>query len=480
MDLPVYDVLRQAAAQWPQRPAVIDESGTMSFDALWKETELLKNQLLQQGIKNGHAVGMKARNGRFFIIGLFAVAGCGAAVMPLYHLLKQEETDQCIAEAGLHFLLEEYSNADIENSAEPRKQLPLSGGGFYFSPADINADFPFAPHVKQPVFVRFTSGTTGKSKGVVLSQKTVIDRIEAANRGLELGPEDVVVWVLPMAYHFVVSIVLYVRFGAAIAVVGDFLARNIIRMTNDHGGTMIYASPLQIRLLAHDKSGEQLPSLKKIISTSAGIGLDVCNAFRERFGKDVSQAYGIIEIGLPMMNLRKSAEYPDAVGYALPGYDIGILDENYQPLPAGRTGFLGIRGPGMFDAYLKPARRSEEVLVNGYFLTADYASKTEDGLVKIEGRAKSVINVSGIKVFPEEVEAVIESYPGVRMARVSSVPHPLMGQLIEAEIVVELQAEIDTEKIMTFCRQKLSNFKAPQRMRIVESLEMTSTGKLKR
>ncbi|MBN8783533.1 MAG: hypothetical protein ABS85_08940 [Sphingobacteriales bacterium SCN 48-20] len=477
-DLPVYEVLRQAAINWPQRPAVIDEYGTMTFDMLWNETELLKAQLQQQGVTTGHAVGMKAHNGRYFIIGLFAVAGCGAAVMPLYHLLKKEETAQCIADAGLHFLLEEYIG--ITNENDQREPLALSGGGFYFSPTTINADYPFAPLVDHPVFVRFTSGTTGTSKGVVLSQKTVIDRIEAANRGLELGPEDVVVWVLPMAYHFVVSIVLYVRFGAAIAVVSDFLARNIIRMTNDHNGTMIYASPLQIRLMAHDKSEEQLPSLKKIISTSAGIGVDVCNDFRARFGKDVSQAYGIIEIGLPMMNLRKSAEHPDAVGYALPGYDIGILDDNYQPLPPGHTGYLGIRGPGMFDAYLKPAKRSAAVLVNGYFLTADYASKTEDGLVKIEGRAKSVINVSGIKVFPEEVEAVIETYPGILQAKVSSVPHPLMGQLIEAEIVVEKNADINIEKVMTYCRQKLSNFKAPQRMRVVESLEMTSTGKLKR
>jgi len=477
-DLPVYEVLRQAAINWPQRPAVIDEYGTMTFDMLWNETELLKAQLQQQGVTTGHAVGMKAHNGRYFIIGLFAVAGCGAAVMPLYHLLKKEETAQCIADAGLHFLLEEYIG--ITNENDQREPLALSGGGFYFSPTTINADYPFAPLVDHPVFVRFTSGTTGTSKGVVLSQKTVIDRIEAANRGLELGPEDVVVWVLPMAYHFVVSIVLYVRFGAAIAVVSDFLARNIIRMTNDHNGTMIYASPLQIRLMAHDKSEEQLPSLKKIISTSAGIGVDVYNDFRARFGKDVSQAYGIIEIGLPMMNLRKSAEHPDAVGYALPGYDIGILDDNYQPLPPGHTGYLGIRGPGMFDAYLKPAKRSAAVLVNGYFLTADYASKTEDGLVKIEGRAKSVINVSGIKVFPEEVEAVIETYPGILQAKVSSVPHPLMGQLIEAEIVVEKNADINIEKVMTYCRQKLSNFKAPQRMRVVESLEMTSTGKLKR
>ena len=173
-------------------------------------------------------------------------------------------------------------------------------------------------------------------------------------KGFELGPADTVIWVLPMAYHFIVSIVLYVRFGAAIAVAKDFLAKNIIEITNRHKGTLLYASPVQIRLLANDAGTEQMPSFKKVISTSAAIALDVCKAFKKRFNIDVSQAYGIIEIGLPILNFVKSAEHPEAVGYALPGYTVDILDENNNPLPDGSIGNLGIKGPGMFDAYLLP------------------------------------------------------------------------------------------------------------------------------
>ena len=156
--------------------------------------------------------------------------------------------------------------------------------------------------------MRFTSGTTGKSKGVLISHQSVVERIEGANKGLALGPTDTVVWVLPMAYHFVVSIVLYIRFGTAIAIAKDFLARNIIDITNRHNGTLLYASPVQIRLLANDTGTTQMLTLKKVISTSAAISLDVCLAFKQRFNIDVSQAYGIIEIGLPMINFKKSAD----------------------------------------------------------------------------------------------------------------------------------------------------------------------------
>jgi len=476
--LPVYDVLKTAAEQWPGKPAVHDEQGSITFQELWVATEQLREQLLAQGIRPGMGVGMMAHNGRNFIIGLFAVVGCGATVMPIYHQLKKTEIDDILQEAQLHAVIDDKSG--IQPLETMQAEIGTAYGAFRVGFTINDNPLPYAAHVKEPAFVRFTSGTTGKSKGVIISHQSVIERIEGANHGLQLGPGDTVVWMLPMAYHFVVSIVLYIRYGAAIAVAKDFLARNIIAVTNQHNGTLLYASPMQIRLLANDTGNEQMPTLKKAISTSAAISLDVCNTFKKRFGIDVSQAYGIIEIGLPMMNFVKSAEHPDAVGYALPGYEVAMLDEEGNVLPKGETGQLGIRGPGMFDAYLLPAQLRNDVLVNGYFLTADYASMAPDGLIKIEGRAKSVINISGIKVFPEEVEAVIETYPGVAQARISSMPHPLMGQLIEAEVVAEPAAVLDIEAILTYCKKRLSTFKAPQRLKIVESLPMTATGKLKR
>lgn len=474
----VYDVLRNAATQWPNNPAVHDEHGSLSFAQLFGETEALRSQLLELGIGNGMGVGVKAKNGRHFIIGIFAVVGCGAAVMPMSHQLKKAEIDDILEEAQLHAILDDRSS--VQPLPNIDAVIPVNIGSFRFDFTAVDRSQTFAAHVQHPAFMRFTSGTTGKSKGVIVSHQSVIERIEGANKGLELGPTDTVVWVLPMAYHFMVSIVLYIRFGTAIAVAKDFLARNIIDITNRYNGTMLYASPVQIRLLANDASKEQMPSLKKVISTSAGIALDVCIAFKDRFNIDVSQAYGIIEIGLPMINFVKSAEYPDAVGYALPDYTVEILDDNNELVPVGSVGHLAIKGPGMFDAYLLPPALRDEVLKNGYFLTADYASKAPDGLIKIEGRSKSVINVSGIKIFPEEIEAVLENIHEIKQARVSASPHPLLGQIIEGEIVLHEGKTVDIEDVLTWCRKRLSSFKAPQRLTIVKELPMTGSGKLQR
>lgn len=477
-ELLVYEILKDAAQKWPNRPAVYDDHGMMTFGELYAQTETLRLNLIDLGLKSGMGIAVKARNGRNFIMGIFAGVGCGAAVMPMSHQLKKAEIEVILEEAALHVIIDDMSG--IAPILAVDAVIAMQVESFSFSFTNMGQPGPYAAHVHMPAFIRFTSGTTGKSKGVIVSHQSVIERIEGANKALCLGTDDTVVWVLPMAYHFIVSVVLYVRFGAAIAVAKDFLAKSIIDITNKQQGTLLYASPIQIRLLSNDTGPDQMPSLKKVISTSAGISVDVCEAFKKRFNIDVSQAYGIIEIGLPMINFIKSAEHPEAVGYALPGYTVDILDDKFNILPPGSIGYLAIKGPGMFDAYLLPATLRADVLTNGYFLTADYASIAPDGLIKIEGRAKSVINVSGIKVFPEEVEAVLEMVPEIKLARISSSPHPLMGQIIEGELVLHEGETIDVEDVLTYCRKRLSTFKAPQRLKIVDSLPMTKTGKLQR
>jgi acyl-coenzyme A synthetase/AMP-(fatty) acid ligase len=475
-NFPVYNVLKEAAEKWPNAPAVFDEFGTLSFQELFDESEVLKLKLLELGIRPGMGIGVMARNSRNFIIGIFAVIGCGATVMPMSHQLKGAEIDDVLREAKLHGILDDqHGICPIEGE---KLIIPMKIEAFRFSYSTIDKEHIFAPHVEHPAFMRFTSGTTGKSKGVIISHRSAIERVTCANKVLELGPSDTVVWVLPMAYHFVVSILLYVKYGAAIAIAKDFLPQNIIDIAKEHKGTLLYASPMQIRLLAHSKGDEVMPDLKMVISTSAAISSDVCLDFYKRFNLHVSQAYGIIEIGLPMINYIRSSENPEAVGQVLPDYDVQILDDDYTVLPPGEVGRLGIKGPGMFDAYLTPPTLREEVLVNGYFLTADFATKSIDGLVKVEGREKSVINISGNKVFPEEVEGVLETIPEIKMAKISGTPHPLMGQIVQAELILQDGCTIDVEEVLTYCRKRLSTYKIPQRVKIVDDLPMTSSGKL--
>lgn len=474
----VYDIIHRAAVNWGDKPAIYDEYGILTFKELETEVTGLTEKLKALGVSEGNAIGVIARNSRQFIIGIFAGIGCGATVMPLSHQMRKSEIEQVIVEAGLHFIIDDKSGQAISTIA--KEEIPLSIGAFRFAETDAPKTECFAPHVKDPAFIRFTSGTTGKSKGVVVSHQSVLERIEAANKALHLGPGDTVVWVLPMAYHFMVSIVLYIYYGTAIAIVKDFMAKTILEYTNKYNGTLLYASPMHIRMLAGDTSGAAMPSLKTVISTSAGVSLEACVAFKERFGIDVSQAYGIIEIGLPIINHKKSADHPEAVGHALPDYQVEILDEHNTILPAGSIGKLAIKGPGMFDGYLSPPRKRDEVLNDGWFMTGDLASKTESGLIKVEGREKSMINVSGNKVFPEEVETVLNAHTAVALSKIFGNKHPLMGEIVEANVVLKPGQEISGEALITWCRQRLSTYKVPQIVHFVDTIEMTGSGKVAR
>jgi long-chain acyl-CoA synthetase len=474
----VFEILRESAMKWPQKPAVHDEHGTVTFSELLHEAGYLRDILLKKGVGKGMGIGVMARNGRNFISGIFGALGTGATVMPMSHQLKPAEIENMLDETKLHFILDDYSGVNPTN--KPGEDIPVQKGKFRFVSTGIDSKRVFAPHVNDPAFIRFTSGTTGKSKGVIVSHTSVTERVDAANKALLLGPDDTVVWVLPMAYHFIVSIMLYIRYGAAIAVCRDFLAHTILDYTNRYNGTLLYASPMHIRLLGSDTSGTGLSTLRHVISTSTGISVNVCQNFKKRYGIDVSQAYGIIEIGLPIINYQKSVEHPDAVGYALPDYEVEILDETGGVMPAGVVGQLAMRGPGMFDAYLTPPQTRNEILKNGWFYTADYAVKSSDGLITVKGRQKSMINVSGNKVFAEEVEAVLDSHPAVAASRIYGVAHPLMGEIIQAEVVLSENAQAGTEELLHYCRQRLSTYKLPQRIKFVEHLPMTGSGKIVR
>jgi acyl-coenzyme A synthetase/AMP-(fatty) acid ligase len=474
----VPNLLYQAAERWPGNPAIHDEHGTMTYAELAVLVKKTKENLKSLGIAPGMGVGVMGKNSRYFVAACFAVMDCGAVVMPVSNQMKADEVDDAVQTARLHAILDDQSSVVPNGEAVGTVEFPQQPWRLFFNPNTDKAK-PFAPHAKHPALIRFTSGTTGTSKGVILSHEGIAERTEAANKVLQLGPGDAVTWILSMAYHFVVSIILYLRYGSAIVICENFLADNIIELTNRHRATLIYGSPMHIRLLASDQSGRQMPSLKRVISTSTAISKAQCEAFQQRFGLPVSQAYGIIEVGLPIINVEKSGEFPDAVGYALPDYQVEMLDDEGNILPPGETGHLAMRGPGMLEAYLEPPRCQEEILKNGWFYTGDLASKRPDGLIRIEGRKKSMINVSGNKVFPEEVEAVLSQHPAVQLCRASGFMHRFLGECVQAEIVLKNDAERpDVEALLSFCRQRLSTYKIPQKVEFVESLPMTDSGKL--
>jgi len=476
----VFETLSHAARQWPERPAIVEAAGTLDYRSLWREIEALRVQLDRRGVRHGQGVGVLARNGRAFVIAALAASGCGAVVMPIYHLLKPGEIAEMLARAPLSAVIEEGNHPHvIEGSLdqlELRDRTPLR-----YTRLTGRESSVLVPWLRDAAFVRFTSGTTGRAKGVILTHEGVLERIHAANLGLGLGPSDTVVWVLPMAYHFFVSILLYLEVGATIVVTQDHLADSILDAAAQHDATFLYAAPMHIRMLAADASGRPLPQkLQRVMSVSSRLPPQTAREFAARYRVPVAQGYGIIEVGLPIVNMADAANRPEAIGRLLPDFDAAILDETMSPVVNGATGQLALCGPGLFAGYLDPPLRREEVLRDGWFLTGDLVHRNRAGLLTVDGRTKSVINVAGHKVFPEDVASVLDQHPAVLRSRVTARPHHQLGEVVHAEIQLREGIEtIGTEELLAFCRRRLSSQMVPVSIEVRGEVEITPSGKVR-
>ncbi len=475
----VYDTLCQAARQWPDRPAIIDSAGGLDYQSLWREVEALRAELGRLDVRPGQGIGVWARNGRALVIGALAALGCGAVVMPIHHQIKADELAEMLARAPLCAILDDGFR--MNPAGKTTRSLTLSGRARLHFTRLHTQQAPLASEFENAAFVRFTSGTTGAAKGVVLTHRGVLERLAAANRGLGLSCNDTVLWVLPTAYHFYVSILLYLQVGATVVVSADYLAESILDVAFLHQATFLYVTPMHVRMLSSEGSRRKLPaSLKRVMSVSSRLDPQVARDFLARYGVPVAQGYGIIEVGLPIVNIDEAVEHPEAIGRPLPDFDAAIFDEAHHPVSPGKTGQLALRGPGMFAGYLSPSRRREEVLREGWFLTGDLAHCDAAGRIVLDGRTSSVIHTAGHKVFPEEVAAVLDQHPAVLRSRVTSRPHPQLGEAVHAEVQLRNGSVPGlSEEILGFCRRRLSNHKVPSTLEFVTELNLTPSGKVR-
>ncbi len=469
-------ILRASA----DRPALIAEGVTLSFSDLLEQVSRVAAWLdrcpefRREGVSR---VGLACGNGVDYIVLALAILKVGACLVPVAEELTDTERAEVIERTGLCGVIlgkgESWKKDGVRSVEKSTGAcwVPLAGGLLENEDALLALD---------PAFIRFSSGTTGRSKGVVLSHQKLRERIIAANAALEIGPGDRVLWMLPMAHHFAVSIILYLYHGACTVIGTSHLAEEILETARATRATVIYGAPFHHSLLASDRGGYAWPDLRLAVSTAAPLPASIAGRFRERFGKPLVQGLGIIEIGLPLLNTGGAGDSPTAVGRPLPAFDVELRDEEGIPVAVGKVGEIWIRGPGMFDAYLSPWQTLDEICVDGWFATGDLAEMDAAGRVYLKGRRKSVLNVSGMKVFPEEVEQVIERHPGVRRCRVRGSAHAVLGTLPVADVILHAGKTMIARELIDWCRKSLSIYKVPVRVKFVDELPLTASGKIRR
>lgn len=485
----VFDFVVEQAERQPDHPAVVEAGArTLTYGELVANVRRRAAELQRVGIKPSWRVGMIVPQGVEFIETALAILAAGACMVPIADDHPRATIADIVRRAHLHALL--HRNAGVVQGSEEHAHEPSRVGNLSLSLISSIATDRLDPDVERafaatgPAYLRFTSGTTSERKGVVIGHARILERLEAANRGLAIGPDDRVLWLLPMAHHFVVSILLYLRYGATILLPANSLAPAILDLASRERATVLYASPHHMKVLAKDASGARLDSLRLTISTAEGLRADVAKEFAARYGIAIVQALGIMEVGLPVMNTASAATKPDALGRPQPAYKVWLRGDDGSPAAGDRaetSGEICIRGPGMLDAYLDPWTPARDILEHDGFRTGDQGWFDADGDLRLAGRRAARINMAGMKFFCEEVEAVLDTHPAIERSRVSAKQHPHLGELPVAEIVLAPGAEAPTPKeLTTFCRGQLAGYMVPRTFDVVAELELTPTGKLTR
>jgi long-chain acyl-CoA synthetase len=474
----IFEIIKKETDIHRQRTAVIEGQERITYGQLISASEQVAESLRYMGVCRFQRVGLLCDDSIDYIIASLAILSLSAAVVPISPEQTAEEIATVIDRIDVDFIVAEPRL--LKN--EQHILLPTTGfikKEFSIVQRTVKANPPAEYFTSNPAFIRFSSGTTGTSKGVVLSHKAIIDRTDAADKGMQITAEDVVLWVLSMSYHFVVSILLFLRRGATIVLCSQRFPEALFDGIVVHRGTFIYASPFHYNLLSHSDvlASDSMQQVRMAISTAMKLPEEIAEVFFDKFGFELTEAYGIIEVGLPFIKLSGGRDKRGSVGRALPDFDLRL-----DTLDADGIGEIFIRGKGMLDAYFSPWQEREDILQNGWFRTGDLGKIDEDGFLYIVGRDKDVINFAGMKIFAQEVESVINQYPHVKESLVYGAPHSQYGELPTAKVVF-IEVIVDDavlDDLRRFCYQRLAQYKVPKEFQFAEHLPKTASGKIKR
>lgn len=452
--------LEATAARHPDRPAVIWDGGALTHRQLHRRAAAFARFLHVAGRGPGDRIALAIDNRWPFVAALLGALKLGATVAPLDPRLTREERAAVLQ--------------DLRPAAVAHEVV------------GDEADWPTHPAPPGPALVLYTSGSTGRPRGALLSHRALAFAIASwAGPVLALEPDDVVLAGLPLSHSLGLNGALLAPLlaGAAVVLLERFTAEAALGAIAAHGVTVFPGVATMFRrcLAAAGPDGGPLRGLRLAAAGAGPCPWDLVQEWRERTGSRLLRGYGMTELFRPVSHLAADPEdHPDAVGRAVPGVEVRVVDGAGRPRPPGAVGELWIRSPAALDGYLGPPEDTAAVPGDGWFRTGDLASVSAAGWVRIEGRLRERILRGGYSVFPAEVEAVLAAHPAVAEAAVVGVPDDELGEEVAAFVALREGATADAAGLLAWCRDRLAAFKYPRKVVILPGLPKGPTGKVQK
>jgi len=448
-------LLETAARAHGRRTALTWDGGALSYSELDARACALARSLDARGVRAGDRVAIAIPNRWQFVVGVLGALKAGATVAPLDPLLTGEERAAIVADLAPRLVIDDApADETTWKTSEPRG----------------------------PALVLYTSGSTGRPKGAALSHAAVAFALSSwAEPVMALKPDDVVLAALPLSHSYGLNGALLAPLlaGAGVRLVERFTADGVAELLARGDATVFPGVATMFRRLLDLDGFRGGPALRLALSGAAPCPFEIAREFRARTGVRILRGYGMTELFRPISYLAADAEdRPDAIGRAVPGVELQVVDEAGRTLDADSIGELLIRTPAALDGYLGASLDTTAALRDGWFHTGDLASVTVDGWVRITGRKRERILRGGYSVFPPEIESVLLGHPEVAEAAVVGLPHPELGEEIAAFVALRPGAGASADDLVAYCRDRLAAFKYPRRVTLVAALPRSATGKV--
>ncbi|MEL6641154.1 MAG: malonyl-CoA synthase [Pseudomonadota bacterium] len=330
----------------------------------------------------------------------------------------------------------------------------------------------------------YTSGTTGRSKGAMLSHKNLLSNAQVLTSHWKMTASDGLIHALPIfhTHGLFVAVNTCLMAGARIRLIETFSVDAILAALP--AATMMMGVPtFYTRLLDDDRfTGALAADMRLFISGSAPLLAETHTAFEDLTGHRILERYGMTETNMITSNPYDGNRVAGTVGFALPGTEVRIVDpETAEKKPSGEIGVIEVRGDNVFQGYWNmPEKTAEELRPDGFFVTGDLAIASEDGRITIVGRAKDLIISGGYNIYPKEIEDVLNDVDGVLESAVFGVPHPDFGESVIAAIVSTPGSTADTDTLQAEVSKKLARFKHPRRYVPLDQLPRNTMGKVQK
>ncbi len=471
--------------------ALIYADVQLSFADLAARAGAVAGGLRRRGVRPGDRVAVGLRNSPELVLSVLGVLQAGAVLVPLNPAYSADELTYVVGDSGASVAIVEPEHASpLMSAGLPPLSLIID------TPDALEGDPPAgaaAVNAEDAALIVYTSGTTGRPKGVVLSHRALLSNLLTVARAWQWTAEDRLLLTLPCFHLHGLGLGIIASFlvGSSVVLRPRFVAEDVCTDLERYRATMFFGVPTMYnRLVAlpDDVSvARDLRHMRLWVSGSAPLPAATFERFQRRFGAEILERFGMTECGFVLATSYDGPRRPGTVGLPLPGIDVRVIDAEAADtgrivtLPDDCEGELAIRGPNLFSGYWQRPQDMAQALVDGYLRSGDVAVRASDGTFRIVGRMSvDIIKTRGFKVSAVEIENCLQRHPEVQEVAVVGLPDADQGERVVAAVTPAPGTTLSVEALRTFAREHLAPHKVPSRIVFIDEIPRVGPGKFKK